>query len=164
MNYEILLKLNTKQARLLEKILDLYVRIGIGQFEEIAQTINSLFDINSNNFELQGNLALELMKVLKRQLLGYDNGNIGISNEKVKNDVKVAYDLAKVLQKGIAVTEDHKSYSVWHDGAILHLGSEPIASISSKKEGEENWKEISVRGYPELIEETERKQNDNSSS
>ncbi len=54
---------------------------------------------------------------------------MGIANANVHKDVKTMYDLEKSIQKGVATAENHGSWSVWHDGDILHLGDEPVAKV-----------------------------------
>jgi hypothetical protein len=124
-NYRLQLTLTPRQSHLIEKALDLFVRIGIGQIRCLEDEIDRLFALEDTN-ELHAHLQMIQEKVIGQSW----NGSYGISHPKVHTDVKTVYDCLKVLEKGIAQAEDHHQWSVWHDGAILHLGDEPVATYT----------------------------------
>ena len=121
------ISLNHQQLRVIERALDLYSRVGIGQFEIVAEAIFCLLTDrmkDKNNWEITQKF-LDSMKVC----LGFPvNGSLGITCEEVSDDAKIAYDMEKVIQKKIATVEDHEQYSVWHRGS-MHLGSQQDIEI-----------------------------------
>lgn len=118
------LKVTDRQISVLIDALDLYSRIGIGQVEEVAEVLRKLYPDHCK-YDDRKLLADFKMKVFEHGI----NGSWGVCNEQVHDNCQVAYDIEKVLQKAIASKYNHHSTSVWHDGPMLHLGSEPIAKI-----------------------------------
>lgn len=124
--YNLQLNVTPAQARLLIEALDLRVRIGIGQIEAVAEAIGHPTDYD----EIRNHLF-----AVKRILGHPANGSHGIANPQISPTTKTSYDLMKAIQKGVATAEDHASFSVWHDGDILHLGTEPTARVAIVRGG-----------------------------
>lgn len=121
------LTLTKNQLRIIEQALEIYMRISIGHFEEISHLFMNLHpELDLVRHELDD----KYLTPMKEEIFGFKNGNIGIS--KAPDKAKVAYDMQKVIQRLIATVEDHHKYSVWHDGPIMHYGSEPIAEIGER--------------------------------
>ena len=119
------LKATDKHIRILIDALELYTRVGTGQVENLADTLNKLYPDNCSYHDDK-----KLLAEFKMKVFGYEmNSSMGICHDGVHDDVKISYDLLKVFQKAVATKENHSGMSVWHDGALLHLGSEPVAKI-----------------------------------
>lgn len=137
MSHHYTLKLTTKQAALVEKALDFYTRIGMGQWQEFAHVIDLMFMDGSlpTNQSLHKGLRDDdqLVKAIKDAKLVHlglhPDAAFGISHPELGDNVKVAYDVSAVLRKAIATAQNHKSFSVWHDNP-LHLGTEPLSECS----------------------------------
>jgi len=102
------LKVTEEQARLIQKSLDLYSRILIGQFEEISNVI--LWDVLEWS-DFEGNQVpcekihqfKDRIGLLKQELLGIPpNASHGIHSEKVSDNARKAYDIQKVIRHRIA--------------------------------------------------------------
>lgn len=120
------------QLRFLEKALNIMTRIGIGQFDVVGETI----DLEFEKYLPEGNRSYWNLKYnwfdpMKKALLGFDGGaSYGICSPEVSDRTKVTYDMQKSIQKVIATVDKHNEMSVWHDGDLLHLGSEPRIVIN----------------------------------
>jgi len=126
------LTITHKQLRIMERALDLYIRVGIGQFEALIDSLEYLFP---ETMKHQSAYILREQYTDKLKNLIFDfhsGGSYGISNPSISDEAKIAYDMDKVIQKMIAVIEDHHNGSVWHHGDLLHLGSEPSAKIEEQ--------------------------------
>ncbi len=143
MSHSYTLTLTDKQARWLQKALDFYTRIGIGQWQEFTNVIyemmsNGLLPTSSGRSGERADelvlLAIEHAKQVHLDMA--PNASFGIVSPDVADPVKVLYDLGAVLRKAIAKADRHSPMSVWHDSP-MHLGSEPLASIELKRDGEE---------------------------
>lgn len=126
-----------KQMRVLIGALELYMRICLGQLDAVghalAENLAGRFAPVDKRHEFR-----ERMDSLKQEYLNLErNSSLGISSGEVSDHAKIGYDLMKTLQKFVAVTEQHDSGSVWHNGNILKLGSEPPATIekAAKRKG-----------------------------
>ena len=118
---------NHKQLRVIERALDAYLRLGIGQLEEIA---NILEEHDLLSIGKRRDAVKDWTNPMKLALLGLKSGeSVGICNEKTSEKAKIAYDIDKAVQQGIAIEEDHDQYSVWRDGDSLHISKEPKVSI-----------------------------------
>lgn len=137
-DYKLQLNLSANQANLLQKALDLYIRVGIGQLEAVAEVVNELHDVGDSQ-----NYSRELFVEIKKEILDLPrNGNHGITNDKVSKNTKTSFDLLKAIEKGIATAEEHGGHSVWHDGDILHLGQEPTPTVVIVRDGVETSVEV----------------------
>ncbi len=131
-NYEVKMTMSSVQADIVQRALDLYVRLGLGQVEETANVLNMLHDV-----ERPDDLR-EVMKAVKNEYLALGGGmSFGIGNRRVEDTVHVAYDMEKGIQKVLATTEKHGGHSVWHSGNCLKYGSEPFATFSTIVDGVE---------------------------
>jgi hypothetical protein len=130
--YQVQITMTSGQARLIRDALELFVALGIGRTEEVSDMLGQLHKLEQN----QEDTLKEFMKFIKINYLGCPpKGNWGISNpEKVDPVARTAYDLKKVFEKVIAVAENH-DMSVWHDGDMLHYGTEPTPEAAFVRDG-----------------------------
>ena len=101
--YQIIL--NETQLVLLEKITDLYTRIGLLQYKEIFEHINDLeYNNAGNQFVLSHEIIDQLIKILRLEVDNKTNENMslngyrGINNTNVPNNCKIAVDIYQVLR------------------------------------------------------------------
>ena len=126
------MSLTLKQLKILEDALDLYTRVGIGQLEIIGEKLNTLFP-SGKHATIPWKLKEKYLNKIKMEFFEFQSGqSYGIGHQKVSDKAKIGYDLQKTIQKTIAEKDDHNRMSVWHDGNILKLGSEPLAKITEK--------------------------------
>jgi hypothetical protein len=124
------LELNTEQAKIVVASLDFFMRIGMGQIEEVANVLTDYHcdydrDDCENLVKVRG-----LCKDIKAALNIPHNGSYGIYNDKTPAICKAAYDIECVLRQTIAQQEDHKSYSTWLNDP-LHANKEiPLAKCT----------------------------------
>jgi hypothetical protein len=92
------LTLNEKQAHVVRAALDLYARVGIGQFEEVLQVYDPAAKMD---IELRNHIRAGL--VLAKAEAGHPaNGSYGIVNPLVDDDFRVAYDVQQVIRHTLA--------------------------------------------------------------
>lgn len=129
-------QLSHAHVHVLIDALELLTRLGIGQLEHVLEKLDFLYSFDRMTYEAREE-ARELVRLLKKVNFEFDvNQSYSIASAEVPDHVKVAYDLLKTLQKRVAVTEQHDRTSVWHDGPMLHLGSEPLATVVVKTDEE----------------------------
>jgi len=131
--------LTLKQLMVIEESLNLRTRIGIGQFDCIGDVIeNDFSDKNERHHLTLGkywDVRRKYLDPMKQELLGFISGeSYGIASPEVSDRAKISYDMQKSFQQVIAKEIDYQSTSVWHNGDILHLGSEPRISLTKIKD------------------------------
>lgn len=86
------------QANILVRALDLFSRIGIGQFENVVEVYNHDFRLDAVKQE-----RIRLCLQWAKEEAGHPaNGSYGIHNKAVSNDFRAAYDLQQVIRHRIA--------------------------------------------------------------
>ena len=94
------LEINEKQARILRDAIDLYSRIGIGQFGEIwwVWLMNGM-----DNCKCGRDTFDPIMEQLKKKLTGFHFGaSFGIHSADVNDVFRQAYDLKQVIRNRLA--------------------------------------------------------------
>lgn len=121
-----------KQLRVLESALNLVTRLGLGQIDCVGEFLDHHANRKKNpNFPSYWDMRNDVFDPLKKKLFGFEGGaSYGVGNPEVHDDSHIAYDIQKTIQKTIATEEKHESHSVWHNGDILHYGSEPRIKIT----------------------------------
>ena len=93
------------KCKFLILVLDLYSRIGIGQFEEILHVDNIRKNIPNN----ERNKIESLLKDVKFLLTGCPvNGSLGIYNPDVPQNAKMAHDIMQVIRHRISWDQNPK--------------------------------------------------------
>jgi hypothetical protein len=139
------------QLRMLERALNILTRIGIGQFDVVGETIDLEFEkrLPEGN-RSYWNLRYNWFDPMKKVLLGFDGGaSYWIGSPEVSDRIKIAYDVQKSIQKVIATVDAHNEMSVWHNGDLIHLGTEPRIVIN-EIEIEETPDKTTVTEYDNL--------------
>ncbi|MAE81284.1 MAG: hypothetical protein CMB80_01020 [Flammeovirgaceae bacterium] len=115
------LKLSPEHARIVVAALDLYSRIGMGQFEEIP----AIFRLDRRIDRDQLDTVRQLVDAIKETLFQLPpNASFSICSEKdVLPDYRTAYDIECVLRQQVATIEKHHKMSVWH-GDPLHTNKD----------------------------------------
>lgn len=94
-HYQLLL--SKKQVQVLTEALEFYVRIGIGQFEEVARPYT--FKVEPEEMD-KARSALEIAKMI---LTGFPaNASHGIYSSDISDDYRVAYDIERVIRHYLA--------------------------------------------------------------
>lgn len=135
---EYTIKLNSKQIRILIKLLDLQGRIAMGQFGSLGEFIADCHNTEDYSQFNQHPMNQALIDLRRAAIKHHDVGGHGsqsgcyfsINSEQVAAEAKVGYDLMKVLQKAVAKKEKHSPMSVWHDGSIYKISDEPVAECT----------------------------------
>lgn len=107
---KVVIEVTEDQADAISKALDLYVRIGIGQFDEVAQLVAFGLVPVRNTSDVPRQIAspeqceqLRNLMDAAKQVLGFSRGaSHGIGHR--DNDISVsrAYEVGKVLDKALA--------------------------------------------------------------
>lgn len=127
------LQLNSAQAYLLVRVLDVYTRMGVGQFDRVLEEMMYLhpgphskptvFDDDSIAKPM-----LEYKQLLTQRYSFRDS--YGICHPKVHIEAKNATDIMNALQECIAKNDESvKPYSCWHHAATVKHGDNPMPTI-----------------------------------
>jgi hypothetical protein len=119
------LTLNEDQARILIRALDLYSRIGIGQFEEVAQVYDRGLKLD---LPTRDRIRVGL-NIAKAEAGHPVNGSYGIHNAKVDDEFRVAYDLQKVVRHRLAWDRQPQGGLGVDFDTPDQSGSQPLATI-----------------------------------
>lgn len=121
------LTMSEEQASLLVRALDLYSRIGIGQFEEVLEVYDHRM---RRSLEVREEIRAAL-KSAKMAAGHPSNGSFGINNQEVADEFRAAYDLQQVVRHRLA-------YDRRPEGGIQvcfdeprQLSEQPLATIVS---------------------------------
>lgn len=107
------LEVNEEQLRLIQNSLDLYSRVLIGQFEEVAQ-VAAMYNVNMLEKSETGNtlpdksayqehhIFTDKIRECKSILGFHPNGSYGIFNQGVHNDARNSFDIVQVIRKHLA--------------------------------------------------------------
>lgn len=90
-----------EQARVLTQALDIYSRLGLGQFEKVL-------DVYDPDFKLTGPVRDEIRRALEvaKEEAGHPaHGSHGIHNPVVPDTFRVAFDLQQVVRHKLAWAE-----------------------------------------------------------
>jgi len=97
------LKINKKQAEVINKALDLYSRIGTGQVNEILWHPSVAKKIREN--QMNHKIVAQLFDDIKKIIWGYAPNELGGINMAEETD-KIAYDLHQVIRHKLAWEEN----------------------------------------------------------
>ena len=90
------LTMSEEQAQVVVRALDLYTRIGIGQFEEIFRVYDPKGELRNHSG------ASGLMNSIKNIVGHPANGSHGIHHPEVRDEFRAAYDVQQVIRNRIA--------------------------------------------------------------
>lgn len=123
------LTVNERQAQIIAAALDLYSRIGIGQFEEVLQVYDPLAKLDLQTRE-RIRAGLNIAKV---EAGHPTSGSYGITNSAVDDQFRVAYDVRQVVRHRLAFDRQPQG-GMGVDFDTPHpTGAEPLASIGHKE-------------------------------
>jgi hypothetical protein len=118
------LTLTEEHAGILVAALDLYARIGIGQFEVVAE----VYDPGRN---LEARDAIHTLLLAAKEEAGHPrNGSHGIHNSKVDDRFRASFDLKQVIQNRVAWDKNPKGgIQVQYDEPNRTAETFPLATI-----------------------------------
>ena len=129
------------QAECITRALELYARLGLGQFQEITYLCRTK-QIRGRNGELTHEQC-ETIDVfcdqIKRELGHPPNGSFGIGSPKLHPMTQRAFEIKKQIEKALALHRNpNPSFpTVDYDGRIVRYTEDPDIAVSvsdSKKE------------------------------
>jgi hypothetical protein len=122
------LTLSEEHAQIVVKALDLYSRIGIGQFENILEVYDQGFVVTG---ELRDTARGCINRV--KLIFGHpENGSHGIHNPKVNDDFRVAYDIQQVLRHRLAFDRNPKGGITVDFDTPRAISDLPLPTIQSE--------------------------------
>jgi hypothetical protein len=124
------LTLNEKQAQILVSALDLYSRIGIGQFEEVLQVYDRDLKLDHDQRER----IRKALNVAKGEAGHPSNGSYGIHNPEVRGEFRTAYDIQQVVRNRLAWDRKPQGDITVDFDKPDRIGTEPLAKCA-KEEG-----------------------------
>jgi len=131
MNYK--LTINKEQAEMLCKALDLFSRVGCGQFEEILRHPTIEKEVMLGKVRHAGvKVARQELDRAKQLLTGHAPGvSTGITTADEPN--QVAYDMFQVIRNRIAIDDDEHEFSV-HKQEPMQWSDQPLPTIEGDEE------------------------------
>lgn len=123
------LTMSAEQASVIIRALDLYSRIGIGQFEEVARVYETSRDLSFMQEE-----DLKTCLINAKVAAGHPkNGSFGIHNIVVSDKFRVAWDLQQVVRHRMAYdTRPEGNPMNVHFDTPYQCSKEPLATIVSE--------------------------------
>jgi hypothetical protein len=135
------LTLDERQTQTLVAALDLFSRIGIGQFEEIVHHMRFRLDARlkeaaEGSYDYRkADLATKLMDLAKYTLFGHPpNGSYGIHSHEVPDEYRVAYDIQQVIRHELWKGREHTEltrFTVDADEPRQTVPDQPLALIKT---------------------------------
>lgn len=119
------LNLSQKQAEILIRALDLYSRIGIGQFEEVL----NVYDHGLKLDHFQREQIRKALNAAKAEAGHPANGSYGIHNPEVRDEFRTAYDIQQVVHNRLALVRNPKGGITVDFDEPRQIGTEPLAKI-----------------------------------
>jgi hypothetical protein len=121
------LTLSQKQAEVLVRALDLYSRIGIGQFEEVLDVYDRELKLD---YERRERFRVKLNQA-KNEAGHPSNGSYGISSPEVRDEFRVSYDIQQVVRNKLALVRNPEGGITVDFDTPRAIGKEPLATIST---------------------------------
>jgi len=119
----------SSNARQFIDVIDLYVRIGLGQIDTYIKCLyNPPLTYSDNRCILN---ALEENALIITRNLGFDRGHSwSIMSDGMPERAKIAYDIECVIRKVVAELEEQGKHSVWHRDPLHTCKRVPLATVS----------------------------------
>lgn len=141
---DVVLRMSPAHAYALTRILDLGVRMHMGQFEMLSELAREQTIKGRATFASSDPVPLDLDQVDRvddlltdlKALFGHPKtGNFGIGAQGVSDEAKRSYETLKALQQGLhrRFTPDAR-HSVWADGVSVRYasGEAPAATVEKR--------------------------------
>ena len=125
------LTMSEEQSQLLVKALDLYSRIGIGQFEEILDVYDPLHRLVPVEAK---DTARKLLDSVKAVYGHPANGSHGIHNPEVRDEFRAAYDIQRVVRHRLAFDRHPEGGFQVNFDEPWQISERPLPSIKSEDE------------------------------
>ena len=126
------LDMNEEQAEILCKALDLFSRVGCGQFEEILRhpTIEKSL-LQKEDTQFTRRVSSGMLDSAKQMLTGHAPGvSTGITVADEPN--RVAYDIFQVIRHQMAIDDDEHELSV-HRQEPMQWSDQPLPEITKEE-------------------------------
>lgn len=126
--------ISKKNLETIVKALDFFLRIGLGQFEELVRVIE-----RDTGFQWVEKEPAALLKEFKRRVTGFDeNASYGITNKSVRQVFKDSYAMIKKMEQAIGILDNDLDTSLRkRDGDTFGLEEEPVIVVSIVEENED---------------------------
>lgn len=126
--------MNEQQARCVVDALDLYSRIGLGQYEELEMMLR-LGRIKPTHDVAPMDISDDFLAALcaAKAIIGHKPGaSFGIGHQRLHEDFKRAFEIKKQIQKPMAEHRDpNPSFrGVNYDGRICAYTSDPNITVT----------------------------------
>ena len=120
---------SAEQAALLVRALDLYSRIGIGQFEEILNVYDAQHTMEVS-LRQDARLAINEAKALAGHP---DSGSYGIHSPEVRDEFRAAFDLQRVIRHRLAFDRKPEGDIMVDFDTPYQISKTPLATITSSQ-------------------------------
>jgi hypothetical protein len=124
-----------EQAHAVKAALDLYMRMGLGQFDELAYLVRC-DELRHRDKDATPEVAEEFRSLTNelRTLMGHEHGaSFGVGSKRVSITAHRCYEAYKVLAQALAVAYDPSPTGfkgVDHDGLIVRYTQDPAPKAS----------------------------------
>lgn len=127
------LTIDENQARILIQALDLYSRLGIGQYEEAVSFLKWQSDPRLEGKHEECDKAMKHLNEIKMLLFNMpSNASYGIYSEKVPDCFRAAWDILKVIRHQLWKDNENRSdFTVDAYPADQSTKDQPLAKIEA---------------------------------
>ncbi len=123
------LNMSEEQAQILVRALDLYSRIGIGQFEEILD----VYDPLHKRVPVEARDAARRLLNSVKAVYGHPaNGSNGIHSPEVRDEFRAAYDIQQVVRHRLAFDRHPEGGFQVNFDEPRQISQLPLPSIKSE--------------------------------
>ncbi len=97
-----LIEVNEKQARIISRGMEIFARLGIGQFRDALEQL----PLKPNDVDFFTDCLPKVGELLKQHMVDHVDGwssNLGIHSPKVHETSRIAWDLYQVIRQRVAI-------------------------------------------------------------
>lgn len=132
---DVRMEMPTEVAQALSQALDVFSRVGMGQWEVIAEVVHGPWtEVHPDTSAWQQRDELQTLLFAAKRWLGHpQNGSFGIAARGVHDDMKRAWEIKKQIDQALVHATDaaRPCYDVRSDGRILRLTADPDISVAA---------------------------------
>lgn len=138
-DFDVQINVTEKQAEIISFSLEILLRLGLGQIEELNYLIRA--NIIPNAIENPPPKKLEEIDLYIteiKKILGFSrNSSLGIYNAGVHEYVKSSYEIYKTMRRQMAISKNPNPpfKTVDYDGVITRTTSDPLPVVKVRNSG-----------------------------
>lgn len=119
------------------RALDLFTRVGIGQFELLPEDHVLWNDALGNDHDRYDTSNNENLRLIKELTLGLKAGCFALRNDSVHNRIRVAYDMLCIIRYHECVTRQFSPNNIWLNPPAEPVGDQPFLNVQPLEQQED---------------------------